>query len=83
MVDGRDVQAGLDPLGREPLEHGVAVDALRKLDDLDEPRMPVVRVVGERRLDSVHSGLQLAVASRHIATHPFECRKRRRLTIPS
>ena len=44
-MHGRDVVAGLDPLCGEPLHHGLAVEPAVELDDIDEPRPLVVRVI--------------------------------------
>jgi len=60
-MHGRDVVAGLDALCGEPLHHGLAVEPAVELDDVDEPRALVVRVVRVRRLDAVDVSEQLRV----------------------
>src|SRR5436309_721501 len=68
-MDGRHVVARLDALRLEALHDALAVDPRRKLDDVDEPRAPVVGVVREWRLDAIDTPKQTGVPRGRRTTH--------------
>ena len=69
QVDRRQVARRRDSLALELGDHPLAVGAARERDDVDEPGADVVGVVGERDLEPVDAGEQLAVAGRGGLAH--------------
>ena len=66
-VDTRDVLGGCDAVRAESCHDVVSVDAGRELDDVDEPRAPVIGVIGREWLYGVETGQQVRVAIGRLA----------------
>ena len=65
QVDAREVAGRLHTLRCERLDHPLAVGALGELDHVDEPRPPVILVVGARQDETVGAGQKLVVPRGH------------------
>src|SRR5262249_57659623 len=66
-MDARQVRRARNAVRGKSVDHRVAVDPARELDDVDEPRALVVGVVGERKLE-VEPREELRVARRDLAS---------------